>query len=203
MALEECLEGIAEAFSGSETEFRERESDLEVMGSFVRGAALRETVRTFLAVSEATAAVEVETSRERLTKLLKAGSTHPSEEVNRELGYSWEKFRREYAGLFEEKHRVVMNSPLLRAKVAEIMKSLDWGEFDVLAKLPEFDRKIADAIEVMGKQIAQLEAARESLVRLDRSCADNAPGPCPIIAAFDGPDSPSERSARRRRDSCG
>ena len=161
MALEECLEGIAEAFSGSETEFRERESDLEVLGSFVRGATLRETVRTFLAVSEATEAVEVETSRERLTKLLKAGSTHPSEEVNRELGYSWEKFRRAYAGLFEERHAVVMNSPLLRAKVAEIMKSLEWGEFDVLAKLPEFDRKIADAIEGMGKQITQLECSAD------------------------------------------
>ena len=161
MALEECLEAIAEAFSGSETEFREREGDLEVLGSFVRGAALRETARAFLAVSEATDAVEVETSRERLTKLLDAGRMQPSDEINRELGYSWEKFRREYSGVFEEKHNLVMSSPQRRAKVAEIMKSPEWGEFDVLAVLPEFDRKIANAVEELSEQIAQLDCSAD------------------------------------------
>ena len=65
-------------------------------------------------------------------------------------------------------------------------------------------RELAGArIAELDKQIAQLEAARASLVRLDRSCADNAQGPCPIIAAFDGPDEPSGRTSPPRRDSCG
>lgn len=46
----------------------------------------------------------------------------------------------------------------------------------------------ATRIAELDRQIDRLRAARASLIRLDRACADSAHGPCPIIAAFDGSD---------------
>ncbi len=48
-------------------------------------------------------------------------------------------------------------------------------------------------IELDGR-IAELEAARAALTRLDRECSSGREGPCPIITAFEEP-WPSGRSA--------
>jgi MerR family mercuric resistance operon transcriptional regulator len=40
-------------------------------------------------------------------------------------------------------------------------------------------------LKALNLKIAELEAARESLKRLARSCADGKTGPCPILQAFD------------------
>lgn len=44
-----------------------------------------------------------------------------------------------------------------------------------------------DRIAALDAKIAELEAARASLQRLARACDASASGPCPIIAAFEGP----------------
>ncbi|KRG68471.1 MerR family transcriptional regulator [Pseudoxanthomonas dokdonensis] len=47
-------------------------------------------------------------------------------------------------------------------------------------------RELAQArLLKLEQQIAELQQARDSLRQLAGQCADGAPGPCPILAAFD------------------
>jgi MerR family mercuric resistance operon transcriptional regulator len=47
-------------------------------------------------------------------------------------------------------------------------------------------RELAHArIAALDAKIAELEAARASLLRLARECSSGGAGPCPIIAAFE------------------
>lgn len=50
-------------------------------------------------------------------------------------------------------------------------------------------------IAALGRQIAELEAARASLRKLARACSAGDAGPCPILMAFEGKATRSERPA--------
>jgi len=66
---------------------------------------------------------------------------------------------------------------------------------DEIARLLELDRvndrsaartMARGRIAALDAKIAELEAARASLVRLARACAGGGEGPCPILEAFEG-----------------
>ena len=42
-------------------------------------------------------------------------------------------------------------------------------------------------IKALDQQITKLKRARAALARLSKECASGSDGPCPILAAFDGP----------------
>lgn len=44
----------------------------------------------------------------------------------------------------------------------------------------------AERLAALDVRIAQLQAARDSLLRLASACRDTEDGPCPIISAFEG-----------------
>lgn len=155
--LEDCLDRISEAFGGSEAEYVEVEGQLSTLRSFVLGAAAREEARAYLAASEITDDPEVEALRERVRAMMNAGNADPSEKVNREFGYAWERFRRDYGTYFEVRHNAVMNSPERKAKLSETLKSDDWAEFDILSKLPGFDRRFAATAARYRLELADLE----------------------------------------------
>jgi hypothetical protein len=157
LPIEDCLDRVAEAFAGSEADFVERENELQILASFVKSFALREEARTYIAASEITDVEEIENSRERLQSLIEAASADPNENVNRELGYAWEKFKREYADHFSAMHASVMNSTERKAKFGETLKSDAWAEFDILAKLPGFDQRFAAAADGLTRQLYDFE----------------------------------------------
>ena len=166
--LEDCLERVAEAFAGSENDFVEREKELQVISSFVKGAALREEAKTYLALSEVTLSEDVERSRERLIQLMSAAVADPGDDMNRELGYAWEKFRREYADHFESMHSAMLNSPSRKTRFVETMKSEAWAEFDILAKLPGFDRRYANSAERYRRQLVGADCGLDTRNLLER-----------------------------------
>jgi MerR family mercuric resistance operon transcriptional regulator len=51
---------------------------------------------------------------------------------------------------------------------------------------PRARKMAAERIAALDERIAELQQARQALARLARECAEDARGPCPIIAAFEG-----------------
>ncbi|MCC6327237.1 MAG: hypothetical protein IT174_01890 [Acidobacteria bacterium] len=166
--LEDCLERVAEAFGGSESDFVEVERQIDTLTSFVRTAGLREEARIYVAASEATEVEEIESLRERLLSLIDAANADPNENINRELGYAWDKFRRAYAEHFQARHNKIMNSPERKAKLNETLKSEEWAEFDILSKLPGFDQRFAAASALFRVEIAGLDCTVDPLPLLER-----------------------------------
>lgn len=166
--LEEGLERVAEAFAASEDDFLKGQQDLQLLSNFVKGAKLREAVRRFLALSEVTDASEVESLRERLITLLDAAFVDPSEDVNRELGYAWDKFRREFSAYFEPRHLAVMNAPERQADFAETMKSDLWAEFDILAKLPGMDSRFSAIAAQYRRRLTGLQCTANTNLLLEK-----------------------------------
>ena len=168
MPLEECLDRVAEAFSWTETEFVQGEKDLELLASFVRSAAFLEECRAYVAASEITEIEEIESSRERLICLMEVVAADPNEAYNRELGYAAEKFKREFADHFQSRHSSVMAAADRKAKFAEIMKSDEWAEFEILSQLPLFDRRHAASAIEYRKQLSGLECSTDVRKNLER-----------------------------------
>ncbi len=156
-ALEDCLDRISEAFGGSESDFVEVEEQLNILGSFILTASTREEARAYLAASEITDDREIENLRDRVALMINEANSDPNEKVNREFGYAWDRFRREYRAYFVGCHNKVMNSPERKAKLSETLKSEDWAEFDILSKLPGFDRRFAAIASKYRLELADLE----------------------------------------------
>lgn len=168
VSLEDCIDRIAEAFSGSVADFVEGEKELQVLASFVKSAGLREEAKAYLAASEVTNVEEIENSRERLISVIDAAAADPSDDVNRELGYAWDKFRRDYADHFESRHAAVMNSPERKTKLTEMLNGEAWAEFDILAKLKGFDQQFAASAEKLRRQLHDLECTVKTRPLLEK-----------------------------------
>ena len=157
--LEECLSRVAEAFSGSETEFNNGEHDLKLLTNFVKAAEMREQAREYIGAAEVTEVDEIERSRQRTSALLAASLTEHNEDLDRELSYAWEKFRREYADHFSARHAERLSTQEHKVKFNEILKSQTWAEFDILSKLAGFEQKYASAARDLRRQMADVECA--------------------------------------------
>lgn len=168
VAPEECLDRVAEAFSGSETEFMRGERELRTLAGFVKSVSLQEEARTYLAASEFTADDEIEGLRERLFTLIELASADADEDVNREMAYAWEKFRRAYADHFDSRHSAVMNSSERKSKFSDVLRSEDWAEFDILSKLPGFDRGLAATADKLVREMQQYECTSKAKKLLEK-----------------------------------
>jgi len=170
--LEQCIGAVADSFAGSRDEFLKGEEGLHRLKSFVNGFRLRQDVLAYVAGSEVTDIGEIEQLRERIYVLLAYAETHPSEDANRELGYTWERFLRGYSAHFEERHRNGSNSPERKAKFDEVQKSEAAAEFDILAKLPGFDQKYARLAEGYRRRFFTADCGRNvsSLLRSQPFC---------------------------------
>lgn len=166
--LEEGVERIADAFAGSPEEFVQGQQELNVLANFIKGASLREEATSYLAVCEVTDSAEVEALRDRLAALLDAAFVNPSEDLNRELGYAWEKFRKAFADHFEPRHLTVMNAPERQATFAEIMKSDMWAEFDILARLPGMDSRFASVAARYRRRLTALQCTTNTRELLEK-----------------------------------
>ena len=157
MPLEECLDAIADAFSESETEFKSCENDLEVLSSFIKGAELRDEVRSYLAVCEVTQEPAIEELREKAVALVEAACSEPSDALNREMGYVWEKFKREFSEHFDAHHAAVMRSPHLKTQLDEILRSDQWWEFEMLSDVSVFEPHYLGNANEYRRRIKELD----------------------------------------------
>ncbi len=168
MPLEECLDAIADAFSESETELKACQNELEVLSSFIKGAELRNEIRSYLAVCEITQDANIEETRQRVVGLVDAAYAEPGDAINREMGYVWEKFKREFSEHFDERHAAVMRSPDLKAQLNETLRGDQWWEFEMLSGIPIFDSHFLTNANEYRRRITELDCRIDSKQILER-----------------------------------
>jgi hypothetical protein len=166
ISLEECLNRVADIFSDSEEQYQRAQSELVVVDSFIKGTPLRAEVLSYLAGCEITDVDEIEEMREQLYLLVDASYSNPSDASNRELGYLWIKFQRDFADYYAVRHDAVMRSHSLHASYNEIMRSDDWWEFENLSRISIFDPKTAAEVDDLRRRLEEIDcgfAVREAL----------------------------------------
>lgn len=147
ITLEECLNRVADIFADSEEQFQRAKSDFVVVESFIKGVPARAEILSYLSGCEATDVDEIEDMREQLYHLVDVSYRNPSDASNREMGYLWIKFQRDFAEHFATRHDAVMKSHTLESGYNEILRSDQWWEFQSLAAINFFDPAIAAAVD--------------------------------------------------------
>lgn len=142
ISIEECLNRIADTFSDSEEQLERAKSELTVVDSFTKGVPDRKEIYSYLVGCEVSANNEIEELREQLIDVVEMSFQNPSDASNREMGYLWIKFQRDYAEHFAEQHDTVMRSHSLQEEFDKILQSDDWWEFENLSGLEIFTSDI-------------------------------------------------------------
>jgi hypothetical protein len=157
ISLEECINRIADTFSDSEEQFQRAKSELVVIDSFIKGTPMRAQILSYLSGCEVTDVDEIEEMREQLYQLVDGSYWNPSDASNRELGYLWIKFQRDFAEHFAARHDAIMRSHSLQASYHEILRSDEWWEFENLARISIFDPKPAATIVDIQRKFGELD----------------------------------------------
>ena len=166
LPLEECLNRIADTYSDSEEQFQRAQSELVVIDSFIKGTPTRAQILSYLSGCEVTEVDEIEEMREQLYQLVDGSYWNPSDASNRELGYLWIKFQRDFTEHFATRHDAVMRSHSLQAGYHDVLRSDEWWEFENLARVSIFDPTPAALIHDIRRQFDELDCnfgVREAL----------------------------------------
>ena len=166
ITLEECLNRIADTFSDSEEQLQRAQSEVVVLDSFIKGTPLRAEVLSYLSGCEITDVDELEEMREQLYHLADVSYSNPSDASNRELGYLWIKFQRDFSEHFAARHDAIMRSHSLQASYNEIMRSDEWWQFENFARIGVFDPEIASNVMEIRRRFDELDCGfvvREAL----------------------------------------
>ena len=127
---------------------------------------MRAEILSYISGCEITEVDEIEEMREQLYHLIEVSYSNPSDASNRELGYLWIKFQRDFGEHFAVRHDAVMRSHSLQAGYNEIMRSDDWWEFENLGRIVLFDQKIASEVAAIRRSFDELDcsfAVRDAL----------------------------------------
>ena len=157
ISLEECINRIADTFSDSEEQYQRAQSELIVVDSFIKGTPIRAQILSYLSGCEVTDVDEIEEMREQLYQLVDGSYWNPSDASNRELGYLWIKFQRDFTEYFANRPDIVMRSHSLQASYNEIMRSDEWWEFENLSHIAIFDPTPASHVANLRRQFAELD----------------------------------------------
>lgn len=166
ISIEECLNRIADTFSDSEEQFERANSELIVVDSFTKGVPARQEIYSYLAGCEISMNNEIEELREQLIDVVEMSFQNPSDASNREMGYLWIKFQRDYAEHFAEQHDLIMRSHSLQEQFDAIMQGDEWWEFENLSGLDVFNSSAWNEAKRLRQQLQDLDCrfdVREAL----------------------------------------
>jgi energy-coupling factor transporter ATP-binding protein EcfA2 len=154
---EEAVNRIADTFSDSPEHWNIANGELAVVDSFIRGASSRDEILSYVSVCEVTNNEEIEELREQLLQAVDLSYSNASDAANREMGYLWIKFQRDFADHFAEQHDAVMKSHSLQGKYDEIMSGNGWWQFQNLSAIGMFDSTYWDNASEIRRQFNQLD----------------------------------------------
>ncbi|MBP6003113.1 MAG: ATP-binding protein [Pyrinomonadaceae bacterium] len=163
LPLEGGLQRIADAFSDSEIEYARHRSDLDALEDFIAGVALREQVSAWLSLCELTGVKEIDRMRSELYEMTAREFHTPKASSNIDLNNLWTKFKKIYAEFYVDRHDSAVVSPYLREKLAEIMKTDLWWEFENLSDIDGFDGSFRTESKRIIQKIRQLDCRRNTL----------------------------------------
>lgn len=156
ISLEECLNRIADTFAASESELQKCRESLAIVEDFLGGFETNERIRVYLALSEVTNDQSIEELRARLKWALRSSFTAPTDAANREVGYVWERFQREFSGHFAFEHDAVMKSHDLQERFSNFIQGESWWEFLNFSRSSNFDPKDRALINSLARKIKEL-----------------------------------------------
>lgn len=154
LTAEECLGRISEAFLDDISNFETALSEMNVVEAYLEGFEFREKVASYLDLSESTDDESIEATRESLFSALVRFDVDPSEDLNRQIGYHWSKFNREFTDYFAQRHDEVMTSHKIQEELDNVLRGSVWWTYSNLA--PYFGRT-SDALRAVEKQKQTLD----------------------------------------------
>ncbi len=155
--VETCLQLIAEAFSDSETEYVRHAQDLEALVQFIEGVALRTEAISWISMCEVTGDQTIDQTRLELYRAFDTGLNNATPGSIVELNNKWARFRKMYSEYFIDRHDMTVVSPYLREKLAEIMKTDLWWEFENLSDIDGFDGSYRRSTKQILSKIRRLD----------------------------------------------
>ncbi|MDM7921119.1 MAG: ATP-binding protein [Pyrinomonadaceae bacterium] len=155
--LAEGLSRIAATFDDSDAELKRSIEAMRLLASYLDALEVREKVLDYLTAAELTNIEAVENLRETLIIAVEHAVSEPGEAHNREVGYLWERFQREYAEAYASRHDEIMRSHDLQEKYNDIRRSDIWLEYTELSKLPLFQGDIQRVVADLCVQLDQLD----------------------------------------------
>lgn len=154
MSVEECLTRISEAFLDEIANFETALSEMNVVEAYLEGFEFRETVASYLDLSESTDDESIEGTRESLFSALVRFDVDPSEDLNRQIGYHWSKFNREFTDHFAQRHDEVMTSHKIQEELENVLRGSVWWTYSNLA---QYFGRTSDASRAVEQQKQTLD----------------------------------------------
>ena len=139
--LEACLQRIADIFSDSDSEYAKRHADAINVEEFVAGASTRAEASNYLALCEHTGDGNVDKLHRDLLAMIDDSFSFQHSTSNDDLHTLWQQFQVSYTEFYAGLHSHAANSTELREKLAEILKTEIWWEFENLSAMQGFDQK--------------------------------------------------------------
>ncbi|MGI8812170.1 MAG: DUF6079 family protein [Pyrinomonadaceae bacterium] len=155
ISYEECLARIADVFLDQPDEMAKSSRQLELLDSFVKGVAPRQEIEMYLALCSPTGVETLEAMRESLLELSDRSSSQPNDANNRELGYLWTKFVREFTEYYSGQHARIMLSKDAADDYAQTLRSEEWWQFSNLATIGECKNADWSEIDDLRRRISE------------------------------------------------
>jgi hypothetical protein len=171
--VEEGLQRIADAFLDSQEEFETARKNLSELEDFIVGAAKREEVWQYIAISEPTDDREIERLRYQNLNILEEMDAGFSRELNLSLSEAWLDFGEQFQDHFALSHDRVMRSHHLQEVLEEVVQSNEWWEFDNLSKVTIFPQTYSDRAKKIREKMKDLNCSFDvrTLLKAKPFCA--------------------------------
>ncbi len=165
IALELCVESIADLFLGSESEFEKKKDDLELLRDFTSRAKTYREINNYLTVAEITGDIEVEQARSALLKGLNSGQHELSDNFD-SIRAGWDTFKRLFAEYYAAQHDNVFRSLERQKELRELFDSEQWQQFEVYSMISSFDRGIVKTVKDLVRKVRYASCDFEPLESL-------------------------------------
>lgn len=179
ISYEECLARIADSFLDRPQEMERSNNHLAVLLAFLKGSDLRQEVEKYLALCDSTGIEALESMKEKMLEMIDRGYFEPDDANNRELGYLWTKFKREFTEHFVVSHNSVMKSHDLQEKRDRILRSDEWWQFKNLSAVPPCDPHGSPELSGLMRHLSELDCSTDVRQSLERrpfcSCSFSLP----------------------------
>ena len=152
----EALSRVADIFSDSEEQFEIAKSEMMMVDSFIKGAAMRAEITSYMSGCDLTENEDIEETREQLLQAVDSSYRSPSDASNREMGYLWIKFQRDYGEYFAMRHDAVMRSHTILEGYHEVLRSDEWWEYENLASALSFENPMWGTTEDIKRRFREL-----------------------------------------------
>jgi hypothetical protein len=173
ISLEEGLQRVADAFSGSTDNFARVSSQLEDLIGFITGIEERERARAYLSAAEATGDEEIESARRELLKI--AADPHHLFDAERRARFDllWHEFHTRYTEHYATLHERTVGAGIERRPLDSLLRGESWREFELLAELPIVNRRIREEAErlIRHAELARCDLPVRQVLASHPACA--------------------------------